>query len=339
MIAQENVSLKPYNTFGVEAHTRYFADVQTLADLDTILTWYRSQPNLPLLILGGGSNLLFTQDWPGLVLKLSLLEKPVVVEVGDEVLVKSSAGENWHDFVLYTLSQGYYGLENLSLIPGSVGASPLQNIGAYGVEIKDVFQQLEALNIQTGELKVFTAQECAFGYRDSVFKNAEKGKWIVVFVTFKLSKMPAVKIEYGTIKSVLEAHNITSPTPLQVSQAVTAIRQAKLPDPKTLGSAGSFFKNPIITKAALEKLKKEHPEIPNFAESDSHFKVPAGWLIEKGGWKGKTFGTFGVHKDQALVLVNYGGATGLEIWELAKNIMQSVSDRFSIELAAEVNVI
>jgi UDP-N-acetylmuramate dehydrogenase len=336
---QENVSLKPYNTFGVEAQTRYFAQANTLEDLTTILAWYRTQKQPPLLLLGGGSNLLFTQDWPGLVLKLDFKEKSVVREDDQSVLIKAEAGEDWHDFVLKTLELGYYGLENLSLIPGSVGASPLQNIGAYGVEIKDVFYALEALNLVTGEERTFTTEACEFGYRDSVFKKAEKGKWIIVSVTFKLSKIPQVKIEYGTIKTVLEAHKITAPTPLQVSQAVTAIRQAKLPDPKVLGSAGSFFKNPIISSKALARLQKEYPDIPNFLVTDSTSKVPAAWLIEKAGWKGKTFGNYGVHKEQALVLVNYGGASGADIWKLAQDIMESVSHKFSITLVPEVNVI
>ena len=336
---QENVSLKPYNTFGVEASARYFAEANTAEDLAGILDWYRLHSEFPLLILGGGSNLLFTKNWPGLALKLNLKGITLEKAVGDAVLVKAGAGENWHEFVLETLKNGWYGLENLSLIPGNVGASPLQNIGAYGVEIKDVLASLEALNIKTGAIKTFTAAECAFGYRDSVFKQAEKGKWIIVSVTYKLSTKANVKVEYGTIQTVLAAHGIKTPTPTQVSQAVTAIRQAKLPDPKALGSAGSFFKNPVVDSVVLENLKADFPEVPHYQVSANQYKIPAGWLIETAGWKGKTFGHYGVHKNQALVLVNYGGATGTEIWQLAQTIQQSVFDKFALTLTPEVNVI
>lgn len=336
---QADISLKSFNTFGVEAQARYFAEVFTLKQLKSVLDWYRAQSNCPLLPLGGGSNVLFTKNWPGLVLKLNLKEKTLVQELDEVYLVKAGAGENWHEFVRYTLDHGYFGLENLSLIPGSVGAAPLQNIGAYGVEIKDRLWELEALNIASGILKIFTAEECEFGYRDSVFKQSEKGKWVIVSVTFKLLKTPELKIDYGTIQSVLTAHKISEPTPKQVSQAITAIRQAKLPDPNQLGNAGSFFKNPIISNVHLQSLLKDFPDLPHYAVAENQVKIPAAWLIETAGWKGKNVGTYGVHKDQALVLVNYGGAKGSEIWQLAEDIRASVLEKFSITLTPEVNLI
>lgn len=336
---QKNVALKPYNTFGVEASTQFFAEVNSVSELEKVLKWYRTQADCPLLILGGGSNLLFTKDWPGLTLKLNLQGKSVIKTDGEAVLVQAGAGEPWHDFVVWTLDQDCNGLENLSLIPGHVGASPMQNIGAYGIEIKDVFAELEAINIKTGERKIFDKNDCAFGYRESVFKHAEKGQWIILSVTFKLHTSKRVKVDYGTIKSVLEAHKITSPTPKQVSQAVTAIRESKLPDPKELGSAGSFFKNPVVSQGTLDKIKITNPDVPHYAVADGDFKLPAAYLIDQAGWKGKTFGNYGVHKDQALVIVNYGGANGTDIWQLALDIQASVKERFGVELTPEVNVI
>lgn len=331
---EENVSLKPYNTFGVEISTRYFAEVKTLPELEEVLKWYRTQSDCPLLVLGGGSNVLFTRDWPGLALKISLKGRMVEGE-----RVTAAAGEEWHDFVLWTLEQDLYGLENLSLIPGQVGTAPMQNIGAYGVEIKDVFQGLEAINIKSGKTKIFTHEDCRFAYRESVFKNTEKGKWIITAVNFKLSKQAEVKVDYGTIKTVLEAHEIKNPTPAQVSQAVTAIRQAKLPDPTELGSAGSFFKNPVVSTQVLEKIKALHSEVPYYAVEEGKYKLPAGWLIEKAGWKGHNRKTHGVHEHQALVLVNYGGASGEEILTLAKEIQAAVDEKFGIILTPEVNII
>ena len=336
---QENVSLKPYNTFGIEVQTRYFAEASSEADLETILDWYRAQKNGPLLVLGGGSNVLFTKNWPGLVLKISLQGRSV-----HEQCAIGAAGESWHEFVLWTLDQGLYGLENLSLIAGQVGTAPMQNIGAYGVEIKDVFDSLKAININTGKVKTFTHQDCGFGYRDSVFKQAEKGQWIITEVKFKLSSTPQLKTDYGTIQTTLQAHGITKPTPQQLSQAVIAIRQSKLPDPSQIGNAGSFFKNPVIKGSVLEKIQAHYPDIPYYEVAtptgeDQNYKVPAGWLIEKTGWKGHNRQTHGVHDKQALVLVNYGGASGHEIWQLAQEIQQSVKKHFGITLTPEVNVI
>ena len=336
---EENVSLKAHNTFGVEAQARYFAEANTIEKLEAILSWYRGQPDLELLILGGGSNVLFTRDWPGLVLRLNLTGKKVVDDHSNPILVEAMAGENWHEFVMWTLDQGFNGLENMALIPGNVGASPMQNIGAYGVEVKDRFWCLEALNIETGALETFTAKACEFGYRESVFKKAEKGKWIIVSVTFALSRSNEVQTDYGTIQKTLAAHGITTPTPLQVAQAVTAIRSSKLPDPKVLGSAGSFFKNPVISMAALKALQTKLPEVPFYQVSAEAVKIPAGYLIDQAGWKGKRLGSYGVHEHQALVLVNYGGATGQEIWDLAQAIQSDILDRYDLELTPEVNVI
>lgn len=336
---QANVSLKPYNTFGVEAAARFFAEAHTVEQLQSILGWYRDQENLPLLILGGGSNILFTKDWDGLALKLNLKGKDIIEGAADSVLVSAGAGEDWHEFVAWTLDQGLNGFENLSLIPGNVGASPMQNIGAYGVEVKDVFDSLEAIHFKTGERKTFTARECEFGYRDSIFKQAEKGNWIIVSVTFALKTDQQVKIDYGAIESVLKGKNIKNPTPKQVSEAVIEIRQSKLPDPKRLGSAGSFFKNPVITKNQLTALQKQKPDLPFYQAGEAKFKVPAGYLIEQLGWKGKTFGHCGVHETQALVLVNYGGASGAEILDLARQIQASVKKAFAIDLELEVNLI
>lgn len=332
---KENISLRSYNTFGINAATRYFAEATTEAELEEILTWYRGQDDCPLLILGGGSNMLFTRDWPGLALKISLKGK-LVQEAG---VVTASAGEPWHEFVLWTLDQGLFGLENLSLIPGQVGTAPMQNIGAYGVELKDVFAGLEAVNILTGARKVFSHTDCQFGYRDSVFKHEEKGRWIITAVTFQLSKKPQVNVEYGSIQTTLKAHGITKPTPTQVSQAVTAIRQSKLPDPAEIGNAGSFFKNPVITIAQLENIQQPSPNVPYYQVSANGYKVPAGWLIEQAGWKGTRRGDCGVHEKQALVLVNHGNAKGADLWQLAEDIQADVAEKFDIQLQPEVNVV
>ena len=331
---QENVSLKPFNTFGVEVSTKFFAEAKTITELEEILAWYRDQTDCSLLILGGGSNLLFTRNWEGLTLKISLKGRLVA-----DNIVTAAAGEDWHQFVLWTLNQKLYGLENLSLIPGQVGTAPMQNIGAYGVEIKDLFGGLEAINIKTGERKIFTKEDCQFGYRESVLKNREKGQWIIISVLFELLKEANTKTDYGTIKTVLEAHKITNPTPEQVSQAVTTIRESKLPDPKLLGSAGSFFKNPVVSQSRLDQIKITNPDVPHYAVVDGKFKLPAAYLIDQAGWKGKTFGSYGVHKDQPLVIVNYGGAKGGDIWQLALDIQASVKERFGVELTPEVNVI
>lgn len=338
----ENFSLKDYNTFGVDVAARYFAAVSSTDELIGVLESVRQKGNLDIkpLFLGGGSNILFTKDYEGLVIHLNLkgISEEAVSE--NEVLVTAAAGENWHSFVLFCLEQGYGGLENLSLIPGNVGTSPMQNIGAYGVEIKDVFEKCTVLNLDTLKTETFGNAECKFGYRDSIFKNDGKGKYVILDVTFRLTmKNHVIRIEYGAIKSELERQNITDPTIRDVSDAVISIRQSKLPDPKVLGNAGSFFKNPTISKSAFEALQKKFPEIAGYAAGE-WVKVPAGWLIEQCGWKGKQIGNVASHHLQALVIVNKTGqAGGAEIFEFSQKIIDSVEDKFGITLVREVNII
>ena len=333
MKIQQNISLKPYNTFGIHANAKRFITVNSVKELKEIITSEKS-----LFLLGGGSNILLTGDVEKLVIHLNT--KGIIVNDFDEneVLVTAEAGENWHELVLWCVSQNYGGLENLSLIPGNVGTSPIQNIGAYGVEIKDVFQQLEAIDIETGKTKIFTNADCNFGYRNSVFKNELKGKYIIVNVTFKLTKKNHnINISYGAIKDLLTDKE--NPTIKEIADAVIAIRQSKLPDPKEIGNSGSFFKNPVITSDLFKELSEKNPEIPHYRISENEIKIPAGWLIEQCGFKGKRFGDAGVHKKQALVLVNYNNATGKEIYALAQKIQQKVMETFKISLEIEVNVI
>ncbi|MGV8945718.1 MAG: UDP-N-acetylmuramate dehydrogenase [Lutibacter sp.] len=333
MKIQQNISLKPYNTFGIHSNAKRFVSIDSLKELKEIIAVEKK-----VFLLGGGSNVLFTNDIEDLVIHLNT--KGIIVnDFGvDEVLVTAEAGENWHEFVLWCISQDYGGLENLSLIPGNVGTSPIQNIGAYGVEIKDVFQQLEAIEIETGKTKIFTNKECNFDYRNSVFKNELKGKFIIINVTFKLTKKNhVINISYGAIKELL--HNKRNPSIKEISDAVIAIRQSKLPDPKEIGNSGSFFKNPVIDVNSFKKLKEKYPTIPNYVLSKKEVKIPAGWLIEQCGFKGKRFGDAGVHDKQALVLVNYDNASGQEIYALAKKIQQKVMETFNIILEIEVNVI
>ncbi len=338
MTVLENTSIKHLNTFGIEAKARFLAHFTGPASLGKLLADPRFE-GLPKMILGGGSNVLFTEDYPGLILKNEVKGIEAVREEGDVVLVKAGAGENWHEFVSYTLNHGWYGLENLSLIPGNVGASPMQNIGAYGTEIKDIFHSLEAYEISGGAVKIFDAEACRFGYRESVFKRALKGRYIILNVTFALSKTPRVNTRYGAITAELEKAGITDPTPKDVSEAVIRIRQSKLPDPAELGNAGSFFKNPVVPEEVFKRLQKEWPEIPNYPAGEGRVKLAAGWLIEKTGRKGKRTGNCGMHKMQALVLVNYGGAKGKEIYDLSAAVKKDVYDMFGVELEREVNIL
>lgn len=338
MNIQENFSLTPYNTFGIQAKARYFAEVTQVEQLRYLIT---SEPyaEMPKLILGGGSNLLFTQDFDGLVIKIKLKGIESIQEDEQHVWLKAGAGEVWHDFVQHSIEAGFHGLENLSLIPGSVGAAPMQNIGAYGAEIKDVFDHLEAMEIATGQLKRFEHEECDFGYRKSVFKNVLKDKYIITSVTFKLNKKASFNVSYGAIQQTLEEMGVEKLSTKAISEAVIRIRQSKLPDPAQMGNAGSFFKNPYISKTFYEKLNSQFPEMPCYQLPDGQVKVPAGWLIEQCGWKGKVTGNAGVHSKQALVLVNHGNAQGLEVKELALKIQASVKEKFGIELNPEVNII
>jgi UDP-N-acetylmuramate dehydrogenase len=337
MEIQNNFSLKNYNTFGIEAKARQFVAVHNVAELKTILEQNKSKEKF---ILGGGSNMLLTKDIEALVIHVDLKGKKIIKETDDFVWVESQAGENWHEFVIWTIDQNFGGLENMSLIPGNVGTTPVQNIGAYGTEIKDTFVSCEAMKIEKQEMKTFTKAECHFGYRESVFKNEAKDQYIITSVVFKLTKRNhKINTSYGDITAELAKKDITNPTLKDVSNAVIAIRQSKLPDPKELGNSGSFFKNPILLKSEFEKIYQKFPEMKFYEVSETEVKVPAGWLIEQAGFKGKRFGDAGIHKNQALVLVNYGNATGKEILDVSKNIQETIFKTFGIHIEAEVNVI
>jgi UDP-N-acetylmuramate dehydrogenase len=334
----QNISLKPYNTFGIEANASQFVELQTLEEVQVLCQTF-NLTDRKLLILGGGSNILLTKDFDGMALKINLKGIEIVKENDEEVWVQAMAGESWHSFVTHCVEKNWGGVENLSLIPGCVGAAPMQNIGAYGTEIKAVFSSLKAVEIATGEMVEFNNEACEFGYRESVFKNKYKGKYIIVSVIFKLNKKPILNVSYGAIQDVLNEKGITSPTIQDISNAVIAIRQSKLPNPAELGNAGSFFKNPEIPAEQYQRLKNEFPEIPGYPAPNNQVKVPAGWLIEQCQWKGKIVGNTGAHKNQALVLVNYGNATGNEILNLAKQIQDSVYNQFKINISPEVNLI
>jgi len=335
---QTNASIKNFNTFGIEAKAAFLGVFTHTNELGALLQDSNIR-GLPRLILGGGSNVLFTGDFKGAILKNDIGGIELIGTDSDYYYVKAGAGESWHPLVLKTLEMSWYGLENLSLIPGRVGASPMQNIGAYGIEIKDRFHQLEAYEIATGKLKIFTAEDCAFGYRESVFKNALKNKFIITSVTFKLLRAPDLHVDYGAIKDELRDMNITTYTAQAISDAVVRIRSRKLPNPAELGNAGSFFKNPTIERAAYLAMADEYPDMPHYDAPNNHVKLAAGWLIEKAGWKGKRVGNCGVHAHQALVLVNYGGATGPEIYALSGAVRDAVLEKFGVELEREVNLI
>lgn len=338
-LIQEHFSLKQRNTFGVEVEARYFAEISTVEELQKAISFAQNQ-KLPYLFLGGGSNILFTRDFPGIVVQLDM--KGITEEKTDasKVHITANAGENWHEFVQYTLAKNYGGLENLSLIPGNVGTSPMQNIGAYGVEIKDRFVKCSVLDLEENKVKTFDNKACEFGYRESVFKRAGKNRYVLLDVTFELTaKDHELNTGYGAIQSELETMEVENPTIQDVSRAVIAIRQSKLPDPKVLGNAGSFFKNPTVLKSEFEKLQEKYADIPGFAKGDL-VKIPAAWLIEQCGWKGRQEGNVASHHLQPLVLVNLTGkASGLEIFSFSGKIIESVQDKFGIELEREVNVV
>jgi len=337
MEIQKDISLKKYNTFGINAKAKFFCEIKSIEGLKKILE-LKDYPHL--FVLGGGSNMLITKDLNNLVIYINIKGIEIVWENSDEVVIKVNAGENWHQMVLWTLDKNYGGLENLSLIPGNTGTAPIQNIGAYGVELKDTFVSCEAMEIATQKLKTFSKEACRFGYRDSYFKNEGLGKYIITSVNFKLSKRNHnLNIGYGAIVTELENNGVTDPGIRDVSNAVIAIRKSKLPDPKVLGNSGSFFKNPVVSKQEFDKFTKIYPDAPFYTVSENEFKIPAGWLIEQCGFKGKRFGDAGVHKYQALVLVNYGNATGKEIIDLAEKIIESVQERFGIGITPEVNII
>lgn len=338
MVISENISLLPFNTFHIDVNAKYFAEIKTENDFSELFgeEKFRSQQKL---ILGGGSNILFTKNFDGIVIKNSFTGISVIKEDENYVWVKASAGEVWHQFVLWCIEKNLAGLENLSLIPGQVGAAPMQNIGAYGVEIKDVFDELEAIETATGEKVNFKNAECEFGYRESVFKNKFKNQFLISSVTFRLNKKPKFNVNYGDIKMTLDEMQVNELTIKAVSEAVIKIRSSKLPDPKVLGNAGSFFKNPVITKSEFEVFISKNSIAPNYPQKDGTVKIPAGWLIEQCDWKGKVVGHTGSHKSQALVLVNYGGATGNEVYQLALDIQKSVLDKFGINIQPEVNLV
>ena len=335
---QEHVDLLSYNTFKIAAKARYFTSVTTVVDLRELINHpvYKQHKHL---IVGGGSNMLLTGDYEGIVIKNDLRGIETVSENDSTITLKAGAGEPWHAFVIFCVTNNYGGVENLSLIPGTIGAAPMQNIGAYGVEVKDLIQTVEAVDTSSGELHVFTNAECEFGYRESVFKRKLKGKYFISSVTLTLTKKNHVlNTSYGAIQQTLDQQQ-TVPSIKSISDAVIAIRQQKLPDPKVIGNAGSFFKNPTIDHSQYELIKKEYPEIPGYISENQQVKVPAGWLIEQCGWKGKRIGDVGVHPHQALVLVNYGNGSGENVLSLAQDILASVKNKFAIELQPEVNII
>ncbi|WP_343636001.1 UDP-N-acetylmuramate dehydrogenase [Fluviicola sp.] len=334
---EHNISLKPYNTFGIDVKAKSFGRFGSLDELKDLLR--NRDQETPLLILGGGSNILLTKDLPFFVLKNEISGIEVVEETDATVVVKVGSGVEWHSFVRYTVEKGWGGIENMSLIPGSVGASPMQNIGAYGAEIKDTFVSLEALHIDTLEVHTFNKEECQFGYRESVFKRALKDQYVIVSVSYRLSKNPVINTTYGAIQSEIETMGVSEVTVDTVSQAVMNIRRSKLPDPKMLGNAGSFFKNPVVSKEVFEQISVNYPDAPHYPQESGEEKLAAGWLIEKAGWKGKRIGDCGVHEKQALVLVNYGGATGSEIYELSGMIIEDIRSKFGVTLEREVNIL
>jgi UDP-N-acetylmuramate dehydrogenase len=334
---RENISLRELNTFGIQAVARHFASFDSVEALGQILA--DSHPEKRLLILGGGSNVLLTKDFEGLVLKNEIEGINLISEDEEHVYMRAGSGLNWHQFVLYCLDHNYAGVENLALIPGSVGASPIQNIGAYGVEIKDVFHQLEAYNIRQKKTETFSFADCGFGYRESIFKHQYKGQYVITGVTYRLNKIPVLNTSYGALRSELERMEVKDVSIKEVAQAVINIRMSKLPDWKVLGNAGSFFKNPQIHNDQFNELQKSFPSIVAFAAGPNCTKLAAGWLIEQCGWKGYREGDAGCYEKQALVLVNYGSATGNDIYNLSERIISSVAEKFSVWLEREVNII
>ncbi len=335
---KENFDLSNYNTMGLKAMAHFFTEIESVSELVEALR-FADDKKLKFLVLGGGSNVLFVKDFDGLVILNRIKGIETISEDEDHITLEIGAGENWHKLVLGCVDKGYGGIENLSLIPGTVGAAPIQNIGAYGVELVDVFESLKAYHIEQKKLLTFTKEECGFGYRDSIFKKELKGKAIITSVTLKLSKKPELNFSYSSLKEELEKKEIQNPSIRDISKAVIEVRQSKLPDPKKIGNTGSFFKNPVISVYQYDELKSSYPELPGYPVSERQVKVPAGWLIEQAGWKGKREGDAGVHDKQALVLVNHGNATGEEIWNLANRVIESVQQQFDIRLTPEVNIL
>ena len=334
----KNKSLRSYNTFGVDCISSFFTTINNLKDLDELYQHklYKSQKKL---ILGGGSNILFTSNFDGLVIKNEIKGIEIIKETNDIVEVQIGAGVNWHEFVIHAVNNKWGGIENMSLIPGNCGTAPMQNIGAYGVEIKDTFVSLNAYEIETGKIVSFDRKRCEFGYRDSVFKNDLKDQYIILDIRLRLQKKPTLNTKYGDINNTLIKNKVSNPTIKDISDAVIEIRTSKLPDPKKIGNAGSFFKNPIISQGQFKEIKMKFPEIVSYPVNEQKVKLAAGWLIEKAGWKGKKFGNYGVHKKQSLVLVNYNSANGREIFNLSQEILEDVFNKFQVKLEREVNIL
>lgn len=336
MEINNNASLKALNTFGVNASAKYLSHIRNLQDIEALFEW-KSKNDLPNLLLGGGSNLLFKNDYEGLVAKISLMGKDIADEDDDAVYVSAAGGENWHDFVLWTIEQGFAGLENLSLIPGCVGAAPIQNIGAYGVELSNTFHSLQTVNLDNGDIQEFDKEHCQFGYRESFFKSQTLDKLLITSVTFRLPKKPEWHVNYAGLREALAGEILSAEV---ISKAVIAERQSKLPDPNVLGNAGSFFKNPVLNVSDWEVLKEKHENLPGFPQKENNeVKTSAGWLIDQAGWKGFRKGDAGVSDKHALVLVNHANATGAELWQVAEDIIVSVEDKFGIRLESEPRVI
>lgn len=336
---EENKDLRALNTFGFRVKAKFFTTIHSKEELHELIhsDLYQREERL---ILGGGSNILFKRDYDGLVIKVDLKGITVVSQTEDSLLLQVASGEVWHELVLHCVKNNWGGIENLSLIPGLVGAAPIQNIGAYGTEIKNMITQVEAIDLKTGLTKLFTNEECCFGYRESVFKNALREKYFISSITLTLTKKNhRLNTSYGAIHETLSSMNIEQPTIKSISDAVIAIRQSKLPDPRVIGNAGSFFKNPSITVNHYQSLQKNNTTIPSYPSANQEVKVPAGWLIEQCGWKGKKINHVGVHPKQALVLVNYGDGKGEDVFDLALKIASSVKEKFNIELTPEVNII
>jgi UDP-N-acetylmuramate dehydrogenase len=332
---EECISLKPYTTFGVPVVARFFAEASTIDELQSLITIFSDNPK-PKLILGGGSNLLFTDDFDGVVIYPNLTDIVVVRQNEEHAWVKAEAGVNWDQFVSLCCERNWGGAENLSLIPGNVGASPVQNIGAYGVEVKDLIEQVEAIHLSSGQKRIFTNAECRFGYRDSIFKQEEKGQWVIVSVIFKLNKKPVLKTKYADVEEELKS--FSEKTVQTVREAIIRIRKRKLPDPKEFGNAGSFFKNPVIPVELYNRIKVDFPDIPHYPAHEGFVKIPAAWLIQTQGWKGRRDGNVGTYPTQPLVIVNYGQATGKEVFEFARSIQHSVKEKFQVKLEMEVNI-
>ncbi|HWJ26001.1 MAG TPA: UDP-N-acetylmuramate dehydrogenase [Flavisolibacter sp.] len=339
MQLQQQVNLQPYNTFGIQSTARYFTRFRSVEELAEALETEKELETEKSLILGGGSNILLTGNVDGMVMKNEIGGISVLSEDEKFIYIKAGAGKNWHQFVMYCVNKGYAGIENLSLIPGNIGASPMQNIGAYGVEIKDVFHELTAYHIHEHSIHTFGLKDCAFGYRESVFKGKYRNQFVILDVTYRLNKKPLFNTSYGAINQELEHMGVKELSIQAISQAVINIRTSKLPDPGQIGNAGSFFKNPIIEQQLFHQIKEAHPSVPSFPVDEQHIKLPAGWLIEQCGWKGYRKGDAGCYPKQALVLVNYGNAKGQEIWDLSEEIIRSVKQKFHIDLEREVNII